>query len=367
MVSTTRSQGSHGSSGKILTVEELRANCYETAAKAARLQKMVDDFEVTTCPKGHGARRARAKKQLRKAKDQLYRTAVKCSRLDCPPLLQALQDHLPRELRDMVYAELMDLDNPVFDIRLVGRNVTEGRDPYYVDPAIVGKEAALEILQLRYRRSRFDIHHDALIEKVLNQDAWRQDIQPKRWLSTIHIHLPEDIYQLEERRTLFSQRFELLKELTNTRARIEVFFPNKERYWHLQIGHMRERYQDLLPTDPTIRQAMLATTERLSASNNGTEIDAAVHNENVHIIMEAIFPSLTALKARGHQIHLDDRISGWTWTAGEGSATFADAWTNRRQFRKAEVREYMRLSLYQMYPSGRNLDAGEKAEMRAEG
>ena len=316
---------------------------------------MVDDFEVTTCPKGHGARRARAKKQLRKAKDQLYRTAVECARLECPPLLQALQDHLPRELRDMVYAELMDFQNPVFDIRLVGReyvlklsnprsthffrtsmaaSVTESRDPYYVDPTIVGKEAALEILQLRYRRSRFDIHHDALIRKVLDQDAWRQNIQPKRWLSTIYIHLPEDIYQVEERRTLLRQRFDLLQQLTNTRASIEVIFPNKERYLHLQIGRMRKRYQDLLPTDPTIRQAMLATTERLSASNSGTEIDAAVHNENVHIIMEAIFQSLTALKARGHQIHLDDRISGWTWTAGEGSATFADAWTNRRQFRK---------------------------------
>ncbi|KAI4909323.1 hypothetical protein J4E90_008020 [Alternaria incomplexa] len=271
----------------------------------------------------------------------------------------------------MVYAELMDFQNPVFDIRLVGRDmaasVTESRDPYYVDPTIVGKEAALEILQLRYRRSRFDIHHDALIEKVLNQDAWRQDIQPKRWLSTSHIHLPEDIYQVEERRTLLRQRFDLLQQLTNTRARIEVIFPNKERYWHLQIGRMRKRYQDPLPTDQTIRQAMLATTERLSASNVGTDIDAAVHNKNVHIIMEAIFPSLTALKARGHQIHLDDRISGWAWMAGEGSATFADAWTNRRQFRKAEVREYMRLSLYQMYSSGRNQDAGEKAEMRAEG
>ncbi|KAI4674387.1 uncharacterized protein J4E84_010625 [Alternaria hordeiaustralica] len=336
MVSTTRSQGSRGSSGKALTVEELRAQCYETAKKAERLQKIVDEFEVTACPKGHGARRARAKKQLRKAKDQLYRTAVACSRLECPPLLQALQDHLPRELRDMVYAELMDFQNPVSDIRLVGRDmaasVTESRDPYYVDPTIVGKEAALEFLQLRYRRSRFDIHHDALIRKVLDQDAWRQDIQPKRWLSTIHIHLPEDIYQLEERRYLLSQRFELLKELTNTRARIEVFFPDRDRYWY--IYNVKSQSMKHV-TDPALRQAMIGYAQRIAASNTGTEIYAATHNEDVRLIMDAIFPSLVDLKARGHQIHLNDRISGWTWTAGEDGASFADAWTDRRQYRKS--------------------------------
>ncbi|KAI4685954.1 uncharacterized protein J4E88_003791 [Alternaria novae-zelandiae] len=268
----------------------------------------------------------------------------------------AVQDHLPRELRDMVYAELMDFENPSFDIWLEGSryvlkttnkprstffhrtnmaaSVARGQDPYYIDPSIVGKESALEILQLRYRRGQFNIHHDALISRVLNQDAWKQDIVPKRWLSKISIYMPEDIYQVEERRILLRQRFDLLQQLTNTRARIQVIFPSKEMYWHSQIGPSRKGYECLLPTDPTIRQAMLATTERLSVSNVGTEIDAAVHNENVHIIMETIFPSLMALKARGHQIHLDDRISGWKWTAGEGSATFADAWTNRRRFRK---------------------------------
>ena len=218
----------------------------------------------------------------------------------------------------MVYAELMDFQNPVFDIRLVGReyvlklsnprsthffrtsmaaSVTESRDPYYVDPTIVGKEAALEILQLRYRRSRFDIHHDALIQRILNQDAWRQDIQPKRWLSTVHIHLPEDIYQLKERRSLLSQRFELLKELTNTRARIEVFFPDRGRCWYIYNGRSQSMKH---VTDPALRQAMFVYAQRIAASNTGTEIDAAIHNEDVHLIMDAIFPILIHLKARGH-------------------------------------------------------------------
>ena len=63
---------------------------------------------------------------------------------------------------------------------------------------------------------------------------------------------------------------------------------------------MHRGYPSELPTDPIIRQAMLATPQLLAASNVGTEIDAAAYNEDVQLIIEAIFPSLTALKARGH-------------------------------------------------------------------
>lgn len=138
------------------------------AKKIEGLQGAVDKLTFTVCPKGHGARRIRPSAQLQKAKDRLYHTAVECARLESLSLLQAVQDHLPRELRDMIYAELMDFEDPSFDIWLGGigyvlqttnkprstffhrakmaASVIQGRGPYYIDPSIVGEELALEII-----------------------------------------------------------------------------------------------------------------------------------------------------------------------------------------------------------------------------
>jgi hypothetical protein len=50
----------------------------------------------------------------------------------------------------------------------------------------------------------------------------------KYWLSKIDFRIPPELYQIEDRRIMLGQRFEMLKQLTNTRASIVVTFPYNE-------------------------------------------------------------------------------------------------------------------------------------------
>jgi hypothetical protein len=179
--------------------------------------------------------------------ERLYQVSDVYSGMVCKPLCDAVQNRLPRELRDMVYGHLNDFRGDEFCVNLrkpyaalidpaiphesysnlfrtTGRRIGNGsrRCAYYLDPTIVSDTTSQEVLELLYRTSKFKVLHDAMISKTPKEDLSKRGIVPMRWLSNIEIVIPAEFYEREDRRAALHEHFEFLKQLTNTRARIAV-------------------------------------------------------------------------------------------------------------------------------------------------
>ena len=215
----------------------------------------------------------------RTQRDAKVAEAIEQGRLACLQLCATLHTTLPRELRDMVYSEIigpyyreivtghkdqrkdvirskkMDFVNQ--EIR--GLKSTEQRGLKWWLDSYMGREVATEIVEAWYRGRTFCFsrrRHD-LIPSFLEHDVFSKGLEPGLIIQHMHVHVGE--YQAS------SAYFD---ELKDTLAKIK----NKDVNLHIRLHHrtsMPARRLQLERLAPVVYQLRREVLSRVTVQSSG--------------------------------------------------------------------------------------------------
>ena len=125
-----------------------------------------------------------------------------CAASSCRELCNAMQEKLPRELRDVVYEELLqeslycigtaDCD-PTLRSERATKPSTMQRYPHISNPACVGKETLIEMAETWYRLCDFQLGFRSDAARLLGNDLWSLGLDSRHYIRQITLHiLPSD-------------------------------------------------------------------------------------------------------------------------------------------------------------------------------
>jgi hypothetical protein len=124
--------------------------------------------------------------------------------------------HLPQEIRDMIYKELLDLRNPTMNHESNRQNkcvplesTLHGFNPYhnlllsvkdyphYFDKTFMGTDFVTELSQVFHSESRFILQHPGELEGFLSQDRFDTDCQPYKHIRYITVEVSLELLNVK--------------------------------------------------------------------------------------------------------------------------------------------------------------------------
>jgi len=121
-----------------------------------------------------------------------------CAASSCRELCNTMQEKLPRELRDMVYQELLqdslhcvataDYD-PTFRSKGATEPSTMQRYPHLSNPECVGKETLIEMAETWYRLCDFRLGFRSDAARLLGNDLWSLGLDSRHYIRQITLHI----------------------------------------------------------------------------------------------------------------------------------------------------------------------------------
>jgi hypothetical protein len=157
---------------------------------------------------------------------------VAYARSYCGTLCISIQQHLPRELRDMIYAYLL----PVCDVLIEATDFlplgsTDSSRPQLIDvphllsPGFSDVVTRRELLEAWYKLSTFQFANIALIPIFLHKDLWGLDLPVRRLVRSLEIDIWPTDYMADTDSTRFLDRRALPDWLIALRKGARIVFP----------------------------------------------------------------------------------------------------------------------------------------------
>lgn len=150
-----------------------------------------------------------AKKKFRRTENALC-MVLPFLDLALPTLAEAMLQKLPREIRDMIYENILVLDkdlvlycenytnNHPHDVNCFPRffkdsyNRYDGYIPLWIDADMNDHSFATEVIQTVYRMAKFDVAKPCCLDKFLSNNLWNQfknPVVPRDFISNIKIEI----------------------------------------------------------------------------------------------------------------------------------------------------------------------------------
>ncbi|KAI4935557.1 uncharacterized protein J4E92_002848 [Alternaria infectoria] len=205
--------------------------------------------------------------------------AVEKGRLTCLQLCAKLHTTLPRELRDMVYSEII---GPYYREIVTGhrdwrKDVIQSTKMDFVNQGIrglksseqsglkwwldsyMGREVATEIVEAWYRGRTFCFSHRRLnlIPDFLERDVFSKGLKPGLIIQHMHVHVAE-----------YQTKTDYFDELRDTLGKIE----NKDVNLHIRLIHrtsMSARRLQLERLGPVVYQLRREGLSRVTVQSSG--------------------------------------------------------------------------------------------------
>ena len=145
-----------------------------------------------------------------------------CAASSCRQLCNAMQEKLPRELRDMVYEELLqesllcvgtvDCD-PTLRSEGATKPSTMQRCPHLSNPECVGKETLVEMAETWYRLCDFRLEFLSDAARLLGNDLWSLGLDSRHYIRQITLHILPYGSPQNTRNILMADNVDLLRQL----------------------------------------------------------------------------------------------------------------------------------------------------------